>query len=452
MLIAHRARTSFAIVGAAGTIVCALLLSHQTTPAAIAPDSYGDDGVRVEAKLAIAQILPGAMDHDLAVTIEAPRIDRGARAALSLVIVLDRSGSMGGEPLANAKRAAAKLVQQLTPGDAFSIVTYSDRDETVSEMAFATAEAKRRASAMIELIIDEGGTCISCGIDRGARELAASPITGGLRRMVLISDGQASAGIHDRDELVEFAARTAGRGISISAVGVGLDFDEVTMVRLANVGHGNYYFVEDTAKLEQMLTRELGGLGDTFGTNVKLVLTDRSDTRIEEAYGFPLERAGDHVIIPLADLRAGESRKVVLRVKVAPHATGPLEIAKVELGWQRSLDGVSRHAGTDAVATVVDDTAAVAASFDPTTAYAIETALSARSLEEANRVYESHGLDAARQVLERRGGAINANPYLDAATAQHLRNANHDSIEILRAFPEVQARKLNAIRAYVLAR
>ena len=85
----------------------------------------------------------------------------------------------------------------------------------------------------------------------------------GIRRIVLISDGQANHGLYDRDELAQLAGETAARGVSISTVGVGLDFDEQTMLRLAEVGRGNYYFVEDTGALAAMFDRELSGLAET---------------------------------------------------------------------------------------------------------------------------------------------------------------------------------------------
>src|SRR5690606_24631976 len=127
---------------------------------------------------------------------------------------------------------------------------------------------KASAREAIDRIWDDGNTCISCGIERAAGELAGSPVHEGLRRIVLISDGQANAGLWDRNDLVGLATETAARGISISAVGVGLDFDEVTMTRLADVGHGHYYFVEDAARLGQMFERELGGLAETVAADV----------------------------------------------------------------------------------------------------------------------------------------------------------------------------------------
>jgi Ca-activated chloride channel family protein len=157
--------------------------------------------------------------------------------------------------------------------------------------------------------------------------------------MVLMSDGQANEGVYDRGELAQLASDTATHGISISTVGVGLDFDEVTMQRLANVGHGSYYFVEDTANLAAMFSRELGSLSETVASQVGLVLTDGPGARIVEAYGYPMERVGSHAIIPIADLRAGETRKVVLRAQLAPAHTGPLTITELELAWQRIADG-----------------------------------------------------------------------------------------------------------------
>jgi Ca-activated chloride channel homolog len=452
MLTAHRVRTSFALAGAAGTIIAALLLHGNAAPPEPF-DGWADDGIRLEARLISTKILPGPMDHDLAVTITAPGRDLEARPPLSLVVVVDRSGSMQGEPLRNAKAAAGRLINQLDERDAFSVVTYSSGDETVVPMSRATPDAKRRALYGLETIVDEGGTCISCGITRGTTELARSPITGGVRRIVLISDGQANEGIGvpDRSELVQFAHDTAAGGISISAVGVGLDFDEVTMQRIANVGRGNYYFVEDTGKLDAMFAAELGGLAHTFATQVQLVLRDAPGARIVEAYGYPSRRAGDSVTIPISDLRAGETRKVVLRVQVAPTATGPMTITRVGLSWHRASDNHQGSAGTSTVVDVVDDPADVAASVHAPTVQAVEAALGARALEEANEVYDTHGAAAAQQVLELRDRKLRANKYLDAVQRGRLSRDNANALDNLRRVPAAKAKKDNAAKAYELA-
>ena len=157
-------------------------------------------------------------------------------------------------------------------------------------------------------------------------------------------------------------------------------------------------------------------------------------------------------------IQPGETRKVVLRTQLTPSHTGPLTIVDVELGLQRvssvggGLDGVMRHATTSAMVEVVENVDEVAGSMDGATVQAVESALTARALEEANQVYDSHGADAARQVLELRAAQVGRNKYLDAATSTRLRQANEAAIESLRVNPGTKAKKVNAIRAYELAR
>jgi Ca-activated chloride channel family protein len=411
-------RTGVVLASAAATVITALLLTPLgTTPKAV---STGDDGMLLVAKLTSTRILRGQAEQNLAVTITAPAGQAIARPPLSLAVVIDRSGSMSGEPMENAKAAAARLVSQLQPSDAFSIVTYSSGDETVMPMVRATPDNKSAAMSLIARIYDDGGTCISCGLTRGANELARTPVIGGVQRIVLISDGQANEGIYDRDELAKLAADTAAKGTSISTVGVGLDFDEVTMVRLADVGRGNYYFVEDTRHLDAMFAKELGGLAETVAADVRLLLTDAPGVRIAEAYGYPMTRAGDHVIVPIADLRAGETRKVVFRVVVESTSARTLEITQATLGWRRVSDNVSRKATTSVIVDVTDDAAAVAESIDTKTIEAVEEVNTARAFEEASAVYDTQGADAARRVIQQRVQTMKKNVHLPKASADKL--------------------------------
>ncbi len=394
MLSAHQARTSFALGAAGAALIAALLMSPRST----APECVQARGGILTARMASSQVLTG--EQHIAVTINMPGATGSVRPPLSLAVVIDRSGSMEGEPLANAKAAAARLVDQLASGDAFTIITYSSHDEVVMPMVRATAENKAAARDAIMGIWDDGNTCISCGMERGAAELVRTLVSRGVRRMVLISDGQANTGVYDRNALAQLATETAARGISISTVGVGLDFDEVTMMRLADVGHGNYYFVEDTAKLADMFARELTGLGSTVAADARLVVDPQPGVMIEEAYGYAFNQAAGQIVIPLADLRAGETRKVVLRATVTG-AAGRLDVARLALHWRRVDDGMQDSARTDLATLVTTDPAAVAASIDHIATTAIEQARTARVLEEATTIYERDGYEAAQRVLNR---------------------------------------------------
>jgi Ca-activated chloride channel family protein len=270
--------------------------------------------------------------------------------------------------------------------------------------------------------------------------------------MLVISDGQANAGIYDRDELAQLAADEAARGVSISTVGVGLDFDEHTMRRLAEVGRGNYYFVEDTVALSAMFVHELGNLSQIVASDVRLIVAPEPGVRIEEAYGYPMTRAGDRVVVPVADLRAGEARKVVFRVSLNAAVGAPFVATQVDVGWRRVSDGVQGGARAVSEVDVVADPAAVAASVDPATIQAVEQALSARALEEAAAAYDRDGASGAQQVLERRATAVRASArYLPPATVQALEAASTGAIEGFAKAP-AQAKKAASVKAYELAR
>jgi len=447
MPIAHRARTSLAIGAASATVIAALLL----TPGASqeATECVQAEGGIITARLASGQVLAG--EQNIAVTIQMPGATASVRPPLSLAVVIDRSGSMEGEPLGNAKAAAARLVDQLGDDDAFTIVTYSSSDETVMPMSRATASNKAAAREAIMRIWDDGNTCISCGMQRGASELAMTPVKSGVRRMVLISDGQANTGLYDRNELAQLAVETSARGISISTVGVGLDFDEVTMMRLADVGHGNYYFVEDTNKLADMFARELSGLATTVAADARLVIEPMPGVSIEEAYGYQALQQGGQTVIPLADLRAGETRKVVLHATLAG-SPGRFDVAHFRLNWRRVSDGMQDSAQTQLATLVTTDASAVARTIDRTASNAIEQARTARVLEEATTIYERDGYEAAQRVLSRHITETRSNKNIDAPAAQAIEQASSDAIVNFSKAPPAKATKAARASAYEMAR
>ena len=427
-------------------MLAALLLHPARSQCPEAPIAQSEVGL--SARLVSGKIIAG--EQDLVVTIHAPDGAVRTRPPLSVAVVIDRSGSMSGDPLANAKAAADRLVDSLDDMDAFTIVTYSSTDEVVTGMARATADAKARAHDEIAKIWAHGNTCISCGIDRAASELGKTPVAGGLERMVLISDGQANDGIYDRDELAQLAANTAAHGVSISAVGVGLDFDELTMMRLARVGHGNYYFVENTATLRDMFAQELGGLTQTVAADLRLDVREAPGTRVVDAYGYPLLREGDSITVPVADLREGEVRKVVLRVAVTG-SEGVAQVAHLDLGWRRVADGVHRDSEAIVTTTIVTDPAEVMRTTDRKTLEEAEAAHSARVVEQAARVYETQGAAAAEAVMDQHMTELDKNGLLGAGAKAKLQATEGQIRMDFAQKPAAAATKSARAEAYKLA-
>jgi hypothetical protein len=231
---------------------------------------------------------------------------------------------------------------------------------------------------------------------------------------------------------------------------VGLDFDELTMTRLADVGHGHYHFAEDAAQLGEMFERELGGLAETIASDVRLVIRDVGGT-IEEAYGYPTLRQGHDIVVPIADLRAGEIRKVVLRATVHA-APGPLTVARFSLHWRRTADGRLDAARTQLDTTVVRDVARVRATIDRAAVNAVEQARAARVLEQAATLYDTQGAQAAQRLIEHNLRDVKANAALDAPSVQAIEAASTSAVENFAKAPATKAKKATRADAYKLAR
>ena len=441
----RRTKTISILVLAAATILVALWLGPRGSRGGPVPPPppVGDPcAVAIGGRLTSTHVLVGSRDEHLAITLRAPACgERTTRPPMSITLVIDRSGSMSGEPIMEARRAARRLVDLLEPTDAFAIVTYSTGAELVMPMTRATEDAKYQAHRAIDAIDSDGGTNISAGLELGKEQVLTTPIRDGVRRVVLISDGQANEGVYDRAGLARIAATTAAGGVSISTVGVGLDFDEVTMTDIAAAGRGNYYFLEDSAQLAEMFHAELGAAGKTVAADAELALVPAPGVEILEVYGYGARRNGTGWIVPVADLAAGEQRKIVARVRLNATARGSLELATAELTY-RPIDAHQRRVvTTTAHAEVTGDAKVVRAGVDTGIARQIEEAQTAAAIEQANIAYEKEGYDSARRVLDQRMQAANANAmrYGDGLIAESSGKATSQVLGDFAAAPAADA-------------
>jgi Ca-activated chloride channel homolog len=421
-VILKRSKTVSIVLLAVATIVVALLLpTSGRRRQVVEPPAFAGDpcAMNISGRLASTHVMVGDHEEHLVVTLRAPSCgERSTRVPMSVSIVLDRSGSMApntipveDQPLTHAKRAAIALIDQLQPTDAFSLVTYAYVGQLDIPMGLATADAKANARRVIDAITDDGGTNISHGLELGTAQLASTPVSG-VRRIVLISDGDANEGVKSVDGLARIAGGIAQNGMSISSIGLGLDYNEKIMTAIAAAGRGNYYFVEDTAQLADMFTAELQAAGKTVAADAELLLKPAPGVEVLEVFGYGAHADGTTWSVPVADLTAGETRKIVARVRVRTEERGSMDLATAALTY-RPIDAAQRTVvQAVARAEVTRDMRVVRAGIDTTTVRLVQEAETARAIEEASVVYERDGYAAATKVLDSRMQAAQA-----AATA-----------------------------------
>lgn len=274
--------------------------------------------------------------------ITAPTVEQAAieRRDTDLVVILDRSGSMQGDKLHNAKDAVSELISQLGPRDRFALVTYSDDAGVLVPLAAADSRAKAAWRSTVDRVRADGYTNMSAGMDRAFDLIEGSRAAGRAARAVLISDGLPNLGDPSPDGLFRRATRAPRGEYVMSAIGVGEDFNEFLMTRLADAGTGNYHFLADGADLAKVFANELSTARSTVASNVAVTVTPAANISVVDAAGYPLEtqRNGDVVFRP-GILFSGQERRIWVTFRVRADNEGTINLGDVSLSWKR--DGTS---------------------------------------------------------------------------------------------------------------
>lgn len=190
------------------------------------------------------------LDEVLPVRSEVPR--RLLIPQVALVLVLDKSGSMGerqrsGTKLDAARRAAVAAVQLLGPDDQVGVLAFDAEPRWIHPLA-PLGDRSQILQSLARLGAD-GGTELGPALDEALGALEG--VQAMVRHALVLSDGKSNP--WDFDSLVEQAAR---RGITVSSVAVGPDADADLLARLARLGRGRSYYTQDIQRIPQIFVSE----------------------------------------------------------------------------------------------------------------------------------------------------------------------------------------------------
>ena len=181
--------------------------------------------------------------------------DELERPPLNLAIVVDASGSMAGAPIEYLREGLYRMLDDLQPDDRISLVAFSDDARVMLE----AIEGERTTD--LTLAIDDieagGSTNIYEGLRTGYELVAAHGEEGRQNRVILLSDGEATAGITSSAKLVEMSATYNEAGYALTTVGMGTEFDPELMRELSEKGAGAFYYLEDPAAVQEVFEEEV---------------------------------------------------------------------------------------------------------------------------------------------------------------------------------------------------
>ena len=252
---------------------------------------------------------------------------------VDMVIVLDRSGSMKGPKIYDARQAVLNLLSGLSAGDRFALITYSDSVRQISALKPVTADYGRQLRALIAGISVGGGTNLGDGLQTGIDVMLSAHENGNVRKLILISDGLANKGITDSTRLGQMAGVAVEKEFAISTVGVGTDFNEDLMTTIADRGAGNYYYLENPAAFADVFQKEFFYSRATVATQVAISFPLANGITIVDAAGYPISIQKNHAVFYPGDLRSGQSRKLFLTLQVPTGATRDFEMGRIKVRY-----------------------------------------------------------------------------------------------------------------------
>lgn len=280
-----------------------------------------------------------ALEQDDTVTVllelqAPPAAADAARPEHTVVVVLDRSGSMDGPRLFAAKAALLALIDRLDPRDRIGVVAFDDTATVVLPTRPLADHGKEHARAAVRQIESGGMTDLSSGYLRALQEArrAAGP-TGAT--VVLLSDGQANSGVTDDVALKALAADALGKGVTTSTIGIGLGYDEKILTALAGGGSGNHSFAEHPEAAATALAGEVEGLLSKTAQAASLLVRPAAGIAgIAVLNDLPSVLGPDGVVVELGDFYGDETRRLVLQIDVPGRAAlGVATIAELELRY-----------------------------------------------------------------------------------------------------------------------
>ncbi len=296
----------------------------------------------------------------LQVGLQALKGEQPRRPALNVALVIDRSGSMqSDEKLVLAIRAARDAIGRLRTGDYVSVVVF---DDAAQVLVPATLD-HRRADRKMSEITHGGGTNIYDGLRLGYQEVAKHAGRDGVNLVLLLSDGEVTAGNSDPEAFRKMVEAQTDKEVQTSAIGMGIEFDEELMQALARTGGGSYHFVKDGIDAKKVFAKEFDDLGQVVARAVKVRIvlapevgfvralgqnvldakavqaTRRQERKIDQKVYDELgitknrkeEEPGIKMLIP--NFRRGDSHVIMLEIQ-APKGRGTRKLADVHLKYK----------------------------------------------------------------------------------------------------------------------
>ena len=251
--------------------------------------------------------------------LEAPADARATPSPpLNVCLVLDRSTSMQGEKMDMVKATAIQVLRNLRPQDILSVVAFSDRAEVIIPAAYHQERA--RLEAQIQMIQPSGATEMYQGLETGVKEVMRSVDSKRINHIVLLTDGHTYG---DEQQCLALASKLGERGIGISGMGIGREWNDIFLDALATRTGGSSAYIAQPQDIKRLLLEKFNALAQVFAEDVTLQVVPVEG--VDLTYAFRLQPDPAPVTLEENILRLGPilqdtSTRVLFEYIIQPKA------------------------------------------------------------------------------------------------------------------------------------
>ena len=213
-----------------------------------------------------------------------------SREPLNLVAVVDKSGSMSGQPLALVRESLKQIVGQLRPGDQLTIVLYGDTAHRYMQPTRITATNKAEVLAQIDAIASAGSTYMEAGLKVGYEAaFETAPSFKGVTRLMLFTDEQPNVGRTDADSFIGMARTASQQHVGLTTIGVGVQFDAALATKVSSTRGGNLFFMRNAEDVKIVFEAKLDYMVSEVAHDIRVTLKPNPGYRVSAVYGVPGE-------------------------------------------------------------------------------------------------------------------------------------------------------------------
>ncbi len=329
------------------------------------------------------------------------------RPPLNVAVVLDRSSSMKGKKLQQAKTATHSVIEKLGPNDNFSLISYSD-EARVMVPSEPIGNRKKFLRRQVDRLNASGYTALYAGVEMGGEQVEEWASENKISRVILLSDGQANRGPTSHSEISQLGVKLAKKGISVTTIGLGDGFNEQLMAALANASDANYYYVADVEDLDEIFRSELGELQSIVARDLKIKIELPKGVSPIRLIGSDVPVSENLVTLDFNTLSSEQQRNFLLQCTVDPkQANLASTLADVQVTYATADGAATKEANNSPLLVTTNDNEEIAAAAEDKEIRAQAIVFENRArLTQAVAQNDKGDTFASRQILDQQSAVV----------------------------------------------